>query len=101
MADWRAKLNAKRRPATRVSRNGQIVLPARARRAVGIEPGDLVVAVPVAPGAVLVEKVASVSRRGLRRQFEDEASPLRGAWGRDPDQWLDEVRGRWSEGSAS
>src|SRR5712691_507636 len=94
--DWRSKINATRRPAsTRVSRNGQIVLPAQTRRATGIEPGDLVVAVPVAPGAVLVEKVQGSGERGLRKQYEEHANPLRGVWGSDPDAWLEEVRGGW------
>ncbi len=102
MADWRAKINATRRPApTRVSRNGQVVLPVQARRAAGIEPGDLVVTVPVAPGAVLVEKVKSASNAGLRRQYDDAANPLRGVWGSDPDAWLDQVRGRWDERQVS
>lgn len=94
--DWRSKINRTRRPAsTRVSRNGQIVLPAQTRRAVGIEPGDLVVAVPVAPGAVMVEKVKGAGGAGLRKQYEDSANPLRGIWGSDPDEWLDEIRGAW------
>lgn len=94
--DWRSKINASRRPAsTRVSRNGQIVLPAQIRRAAGIEPGDLVVAVPVAPGAVMVEKVKGSGPAGLRRQYEDPANPLRGIWGSDPDVWLEEIRGAW------
>lgn len=102
MADWRAKINAERRPrATRVSRNGQVVLPVQARRAAGIEPGDLVVTVPVAPGTVVVEKVRSASSGGLRRQYDDAANPLRGVWGSDPDAWLDEVRGRWDKRKAS
>lgn len=94
--DWRSKLNATRRPgSTRVSRNGQIVLPAQTRRAAGIEPGDLVVAVPVAPGAVMVEKVKGAGAAGLRKQYEDPANPLRGIWGSDPDKWLEEIRGAW------
>jgi AbrB family looped-hinge helix DNA binding protein len=94
--DWRTKINAARRPrSTRVSRNGQIVLPAQTRRAAGIEPGDMVVAVPVAPGAVMVEKVKGTPLSGLRQQYEDPANPLRGVWGRDPDAWLEEIRGAW------
>jgi bifunctional DNA-binding transcriptional regulator/antitoxin component of YhaV-PrlF toxin-antitoxin module len=96
--DWQSKINAARRPApTRVSRNGQIVLPVTTRRAAGIETGDLVVAVPVAPGAVMVEKVQAAEGSGMRRQHEDAANPLRGIWGSDPDAWLDEIRGAWDE----
>jgi AbrB family looped-hinge helix DNA binding protein len=95
--DWRSKLNTNRRPAsTRVSRNGQIVIPAQTRRAAGIEPGDSVVAVPVAPGAVLVEKVRGGSAGGMRKQYDGAANPLRGIWGSDPDRWLDEIRGAWN-----
>jgi AbrB family looped-hinge helix DNA binding protein len=94
--DWRSKINAARRPgSTRVSRNGQIVLPASTRRATGIEPGDLVVAVPIAPGAVMVEKVQGSGERGLRKQYEDDENPLRGVWGSDPDKWLEDIRGAW------
>lgn len=100
--DWRSKINAARRPpATRVSRNGQIVLPVQIRRATGIEPGDLVVAVPLAAGAVVVEKVKGAADRSLRRQYEEAENPLRGAWGTDPDSWLEEIRGRWSERGGS
>jgi AbrB family looped-hinge helix DNA binding protein len=100
--DWRDKINATRRPApSRVSRNGQIVLPAQTRRAVGIEPGDAVVAVPVAPGTVIVEKVKGTQRSGLRRQYEEPTNPLRGVWGRDPDAWLEEIRGAWQTGETS
>ncbi len=96
--DWRNKTNAARGPsATRVSRNGQIVLPAQTRRAAGIEPGDLVVAVPLAAGTVVVEKVKGTGDRGLRRQYEEAENPLRGVWGADPDSWLEEIRGRWGE----
>lgn len=94
--DWRTKINANRRVSTRVSRNGQIVLPAQTRRAAGIEPGDTVVAVPVAPGAVMVEKVKGTATSGLREHYEDPANPLRGIWGSDPDKWLEEIRGAWS-----
>ena len=62
--DWRSKINRHRRPTpTRVSRNGQIVLAAGTRRAAGIQPGHLVVTVPVAPGTLVVEKVKG--RAGL------------------------------------
>jgi bifunctional DNA-binding transcriptional regulator/antitoxin component of YhaV-PrlF toxin-antitoxin module len=100
--DWHTKINAARRPApTRVSRNGQIVLPVQTRRAAGIEAGDLVVAVPVAPGAVMVEKVKGGGKAGLRSQHEDAANPLRGIWGSDPDAWLEEIRGAWGTRKAS
>lgn len=99
--DWRSKLNAERkRAATRVSRNGQIVLPVAARRAVGVEPGDLVVTIPVAPGTLLVERVGAERVQGQDRRAQ-LANPLEGAWGSDPDAWLDELRGRWSERRAS
>ena len=98
MASWRDKVNAAQKPsATRVSRNGQVVLPVKARRAAGIEPGDLVVSVPVAPGAILVEKVRSAAGRSLREDLESPDNPLRGIWGPDPDAWLDELRGQWDE----
>jgi AbrB family looped-hinge helix DNA binding protein len=99
MASWRDKLNAttKRTRPTRVSRNGQIVLPAAMRRAVGIEPGDLVATVPVGPGALLVEKVGGEDGLPLRRLLESEENPLRGLWGPDPDAWVDEIRGPWRE----
>ena len=100
--DWHSKINASRRPtATRVSRNGQIVLPVQTRRAAGIEPGDLVVAVPVAPGAVMVEKVQAADADGLRKQHEDAANPVRGIWGSDPDAWLEEIRGAWGARESS
>jgi AbrB family looped-hinge helix DNA binding protein len=95
MASWREKVNAAKKPtATRVSRNGQVVLPAAARRAAGIEAGDLVVSVPVAPGAVLVEKVEVAAERSLK-DVAEETDELRGLWGDDPDAWLDEFRGEW------
>lgn len=100
--DWRSKINAAQRPsATRVSRNGQIVLSAKTRRAAGIEPGDLVVTVPLASGTVVVEKVKGTGERGLRRQYEEVENPLRGVWGADPDSWLEEIRGRWGERNTS
>jgi AbrB family looped-hinge helix DNA binding protein len=96
MASWRDKVNVAKQPsATRVSRNGQIVLPAATRRAAGIRAGDLVVSVPVAPGAVLVEKV-EVSSGSLKELYE-ATDELRGLWGDDPDAWLDELRGPWPE----
>ena len=98
MASWRDKVKAAAQTSpTRVSRNGQVVLPARARRAVGIEPGDLVVSVPVGPGALLVEKVGGPPGRSLKEFYESEDNPLRGLWGPDPLAWLEELRGPWRE----
>ena len=102
MASWRDMLNsAKRPPPTRVSRNGQVVLPARARRAAGIEPGDLVVSVPLAPGTLLVEKVAGPPGRRLKELLESDDNPLRGAYGPDPQTYVDELRGPWRDDVAS
>jgi bifunctional DNA-binding transcriptional regulator/antitoxin component of YhaV-PrlF toxin-antitoxin module len=101
MARWRDMLNESKRPTTKVSRNGQVVLAAKARRAVGIEPGDLVVSVPVAPGTLLIEKVAARPGASLREQYEREDNPLEGLWGPDPDAWVDELRGQWHEGERS
>lgn len=98
MAGWREMLNATRRPApTKVSRNGQIVLPAKARRAAGIEPGDLVVTVPAAPGVLLVERVGGARQSGWRDFLESEENPLRGAFGSDPQAYVDELRGPWPD----
>lgn len=89
---WRSKLNINRRTgATRVSRNGQVVLAAPARRAAGIGPGDLVVSVPVAPGVLLLEKVHPATQSGVGAA----ANPLDGAWGDHPDSWLDDLRSGW------
>ncbi len=98
MARWQEMLNLKKRPApTKVSRNGQIVLPAKARRAVGIEPGDLVVSVPVGPGLLLVEKVAGTPGRSWREFLDSEDNPLRGAYGPDPQAYVDELRDAWRD----
>jgi bifunctional DNA-binding transcriptional regulator/antitoxin component of YhaV-PrlF toxin-antitoxin module len=81
---------------TRVSRNGTIVLAARARRAAGIEPGDRVVSIPVGPGAVLVERVAGAADGRTWRDFLDsDDNPLRGAYGGDPQTYVDQLRGPW------
>lgn len=102
MTDWRDTLGRARRPAsTRVSRNGQVVLSAQARRAAGIEPGDLVVVLPLAPGTLVIERVQAAAPLGLRRQFERADNPLRGVWGADPDFWLEELRGRWKGSDAA
>ena len=100
MPRWREMLNAEKRPApTKVSQNGQVVLPARARRAAGIEPGDLVVSVPVAPGMLLIEKVGGPPGRSLGELFKSEDNPLRGIWGPDPQAYVDELRGPWPDDS--
>lgn len=102
MSEWRSKLNVERKKAaTRVSRNGQVVLPVAARRAVGIESGDLVVTVPVGPGTLLVERVGAEDRARLGEQYRQPDNPLHGVWGSDPDAWLDELRGRWGERGVS
>jgi len=98
VASWRDKVKATKRPApTRVSRNGQIVLPAKARRAAGIEPGDLVVSVPVGPGALLVEKVGREGALSWREFLDSDANLLKGLWGPDPQAYIDELRGPWPE----
>jgi bifunctional DNA-binding transcriptional regulator/antitoxin component of YhaV-PrlF toxin-antitoxin module len=98
MESWRDTMNASRGVrATRVSKNGQVVLPVRARRAVGIDPGDLVISLPVGPGVLLVEKVGGAGGHGLVRLYEGSDNPLRGVWGPDPDAWIDEIRGEWEE----
>jgi len=100
MASWKTMVNAAKRPKpTRVSRNGQIVLPAEARRAVGIAAGDLVTSTPVAPGAVLVEKVGARPGTHLRDLYERADNPLEGIWGPDPDAWLDQLRSQGWERS--
>ena len=102
MASWRDMLNSAKRPApTKVSRNGQIVLPAKARRAAGIEPGDLVVSVPVAPGVLLVERVGGGPRKSWREFLESEDNPLRGAFGPDPQAYVDALRGPWPDADNS
>lgn len=102
MASWRDMLNSAKRPApTKVSRNGQVVLPAKARRAAGIDAGDLVVSLPVGPGAILVEKVGAREGHSLRELLESEDNPLRGAFGPDPQAFVDELRGPWRERAGS
>lgn len=105
MAEWRDMLNKTRSEArkTKVSRNGTVVLAARARKAAGIEPGDEVVTIPFGPGAVLVERVAFSPPDG-RTWGEFVASadnPLRGAYGGDPQAYVDELRGPWPEDTPS
>lgn len=105
MARWQEMLNAAtpRTQSTKVSRNGTVVLAARARRAAGIEPGDQVVTIPVGPGAVLVERVggAPLSGRTWRAFLDSEENPLRGAYGGDPQAYVDELRGPWRESTRS
>jgi bifunctional DNA-binding transcriptional regulator/antitoxin component of YhaV-PrlF toxin-antitoxin module len=104
LARWREMLNAatpSTRP-TKVSRNGTVVLAARARRAAGIAPGDEVVTIPVGPGAVLVERVASSPAGRTWREFLDsDDNPLRGMYGGDPQAYVDELRGPWRESTGS
>lgn len=100
-ASWERLVDEARRRArpTRVSGNGTIVLAARARRAAGIEPGDQVVSIPIGPGAVLVERVAGGPRGRTWREFLDsDDNPLRGAYGGDPQAYVDALRGSWSDG---
>ena len=102
MPSWQDRMREEPKPRpTRVSRNGQIVLAVRARREAGIEPGDLVVSVPVAPGAVLVEKVGARDPEDVKRELDRDDTPLRGLWGPDPDAWVDEIRSRWRERKTS
>lgn len=105
MARWQEMLNAAtpRTQSTKVSRNGTVVLAARARRAAGIEPGDQVVTIPVGPGTVLVERVggAPLSGRTWREFLDSDENPLRGAYGGDPQAYVDELRGPWRESTRS
>lgn len=102
MAPWREMLNAATPQLTKVSRNGTVVLAARARRAAGIEPGDEVVTIPVGPGVVLVERVGSRAAEWSWRDFLDsDENPLRGAYGGDPQAYVDELRGPWRESTHS
>lgn len=98
MARWRKMVEQKEGPVpTKVSRNGQIVLPAKARRAVGIEPGDQVVTIPAGPGLLRVEKVAGSPGQTWSEFLESDENPLRGAFGPDPQAFIDELRGSWQE----
>ena len=104
MARWTKMLNAAapQTQPTKVSRNGTVVLAARARRAAGIEPGDQVVTIPVGPGAVLVERVEGGPTGRTWREFLDsDENPLRGAYGADPQAYVDELRGPWRENTRS
>jgi bifunctional DNA-binding transcriptional regulator/antitoxin component of YhaV-PrlF toxin-antitoxin module len=100
MARWQEMLNAatpRARP-TKVSRNGTVVLAAPARRAAGLEAGDEVVTIPVGPGAVLVERVGGTAGGRTWREFLDsDENPLRGIYGGNPQAYVDELRGPWSE----
>jgi len=89
------KARSRARP-TRVSSNGTIVLAAKARRAAGISPGDEVVSIPLGPGTVLVERVSGGSAGRSWREFLDsDENPLRGGYGGDPQEYVDELRGPW------
>lgn len=95
-------LNAATPKLTKVSRNGTVVLAARARRAAGIEPGDEVVTIPVGPGVVLVERVSGAAAGRSWREFLDsDENPLRGMYGGDPQAYVDELRGTWRESTGS
>ena len=95
MARWKQRIETseKAQRATTVSRNGTVVLAARARRAAGIAPGDQVVTIPVGPGAVLVERVQPHDAIAALAFLESDDNPLRGAWGDDPQAYVDELRG--------
>jgi bifunctional DNA-binding transcriptional regulator/antitoxin component of YhaV-PrlF toxin-antitoxin module len=103
VARWREMLSAETQQApTKVSRNGQVVLAAKARRAAGIEPGDQVVTIPVGPGFVLVERVGHApSGRTWGEFFKSDENPLRGIYGDDPQAYVDELRGPWPKSTAS
>jgi hypothetical protein len=77
------------------------VLPAKVRGAAGIASGDLVVSVPVGPGLVLVERIGGGSSKEWRELVESEDNPLRGAFGPDPQAFVDELRGPWPDGPDS
>lgn len=95
MARWRqmVEIAEHRARATTVSRNGTVVLAAAARRSAGIQPGDRVVTIPVGPGAVLVERVQAPDAEAALAFLDSDANPLRGAWGDDPQAYVDELRG--------
>lgn len=104
MTGWREMLNAdtSRTQPTKVSRNGTVVLAARARRAAGIEPGDAVVTIPVGPGVVLVERVGvELPARSWSEFLKSDENPLRGIYGGDPQAYVDELRGPWRESTGS
>lgn len=96
MARWQDVVKAaQQQTPTRVSQNGQIVLPAKARRAVGIESGDLVVSVPVGPGVLRIEKVSGKPGQSWGEFLKSDENPLRGAFGSDPDAFVAELRDTW------
>lgn len=105
MPSWENMLNVNRAEMrrTKVSRNGTVVLAAQARRVAGIEAGDEVVTIPVGPGAVLVERVgfSPPDGRTWGEFLASEDNPLRGAYGGDPQAYVDELRGPWRESYGS
>jgi bifunctional DNA-binding transcriptional regulator/antitoxin component of YhaV-PrlF toxin-antitoxin module len=101
VARWQDVANAGKQAPTRVSRNGQVVLAAKARRAAGIEPGDLVVSVPVGPGVVRIEKVSGPPGRSWSEFLKSDENPLRGAFGPDPDAFVARLRGAWQDRTGS
>jgi bifunctional DNA-binding transcriptional regulator/antitoxin component of YhaV-PrlF toxin-antitoxin module len=104
MARWREMLNEAdpRTRVTKVSRNGTVVLAAAARRAAGIEAGDQVVTIPVGPGSILVERVApGADGRSWSEFLRSDENPLKGAYGGDPQAYVDELRGPWPENTRS
>lgn len=70
-----------------VSSKGQITIPAWARRRLGVGPGDRVVLRE--EGDRLILEPAARSIRELR-------GVLKGAFGRDPDRFLRDLRREWN-----
>ncbi|MBI4699703.1 MAG: AbrB/MazE/SpoVT family DNA-binding domain-containing protein [Deltaproteobacteria bacterium] len=71
----------------KVTSKGQITLPKALREALGVEPGDEVEFVP-SRGSFQVRK------RTSRSPFDDFVGHLDHLKGRDPDEILEELRGR-------
>jgi len=74
------------RTTATVSSKGQITIPAWARRRLGIGPGDRV---------VLREEEGRLVLEPAVRSVRDLRGALRGAFGEDPDRFLDELRAEW------
>ncbi len=74
------------RTTATVSSKGQITIPAWARRRLGIGPGDRV---------VLREEDGHLVLEPAARSVKDLRGALRGAFGEDPDRFLDELRTEW------